>query len=239
MSDPSSPLQRSIRRRFKMQSLLLLLLASALGASAAFVWTRDAGPDHYARGGVLFGLCLTALTLGLWLRRLAGRPAPPPRPEDLSPTHHFHRTRLGPAWTDWLAPVIPLVLVSPLAWVSKSPVGETIRAIVLLAGFLNVFVLIALVGARRAWVSLTLSPQGIELRTRSGRVRLVRRGELRLVRLGIGHTRTSQFGTVELDLGEDRPITLREPMNRPLPQIASAVAAHMGAPLHDLWQPRR
>jgi len=235
MSDPSSPLQGSERQGFNVLSALLYLLAFVLGVGTVLIWTFDEGPNHYERGWLMCGLCLTVLVLGLGLQWFAGRPAPPPRPVDTAPTHHFHRTRLGPAWTDWLGPVIPLFLAAPLAWTSTRPLHETVLAILMLVGFLNLFIVPAVYFARREWVSLTLRPDGLELRTRGGRVRYVPRGALRLVRLGLGHARNVQFGTLDIDLGERHPLTLREPMNRPLPQIAAAVAAHMGAPQQNHW----
>ena len=232
MNDPSSPLQGSMRQGLNVLSALLYLLAFILGVATVLTWTIDEGADHYARGWLLAGLCFTMLMLALGLQWFANRPAVPLRPMDTAPTHHFHRTRLGPAWTDWLGPLIPLLLTAPLALLSQRPMHETILLVLGLAGFLNLFILPAVFVARREWVSITLHPEGLELRTRGGRVRYVRRGEWCAVRFGVGHVRNFQFGTLEIDLGDRRPITLREPMNRPLPQIAAAVAGHLGIPLH-------
>ena len=224
-----------MRQGFNVLSALLYLLAFVLLVAAVLNWTVDGRPSAIQGGWILLGLSVAVGMLGLGLQWLAGRPPPPPAPQDTSPTAHFHRERLGPAWTDWLALGAFYALLSPAFFVSVRPLWETALLVFGLGSALTLLVIPALVMARREWVSLELHPAGLVLRTRGGRTRYVPRGALRLVRLGVGQVRGFQFGTLELDLGERRPITLREPMNRPLPQIAHAVATHMAAPMQNAW----
>ena len=84
-------------RRFNVLSSLLYLLAFVLGVATVLIWTIDEAPNHYERGWLMCGLCLTVLFLGLGLQWLFGRPAPPPRPGDTGPTPPFHPPPPGPA----------------------------------------------------------------------------------------------------------------------------------------------
>lgn len=235
--DSSSRLQKSLRSGFNLLSALLYLLALVLGVAAVLSWTIDESANALQGGWILLGLCLAVLLLGLFVQWLAGRPAPASAAQDTSPTPVFHRVGLGRAWTDWFALLVPFVVLSPTFWVSTRPIAESGLAVLALGGFLDVLILPALLTARREWVSLKLHPAGMVLETRGGRVREVRRGELLAVRLDAGHVRGFAFGVVALDLREGEPVTLREPMSRPLPQLARAVADHMGVPLLDQAAP--
>lgn len=234
MGAPHSPLQASLKQGFNVLSGLLYLLALIMGVATILIWTIDEQENATERGFLMLGLCLAMVGAGYGLQRLVARPVPPPPPMDTSDSAVFRRTRLGPAWTDWIAPAVPVVLIGlPLWFASAHPPGETALIVGGVVLLLELLIAPALVAARRERVSLQLHPDGVLVRTRSGRERLVRRGELRSVALGVRHARNFVYGVLELHVGEKKPLLFREPMDQPLPQIAARVAAHMGAPLQD------
>jgi hypothetical protein len=233
--DPQSPGQQSQRVATNILSVLMYLLAGLFAILAILFWTIDEASDAVQRGWIFAGSSLLVAAFGRGLSAWSSRPPAPPQPEDLTPTRHFHRRLLGAVWLDWLALLLPLVLTSPLLFLSKRPLLESGLLCMGFTVLLQLIILPAILSERKTWVEITLHAEGVTLATRGGRQRHLRFGQLRGLRLGFGQARNFRFGTLEFHLGESTPIVFREPMNRPLPQIAASVAAHMQVPVDDQW----
>jgi hypothetical protein len=230
-----SPLARSETRAVSLLEGLLWLLASILGAASALIFTIDEAPHPVERGLGMVGLAATVAVIALGLRWLRRRPPAVlahPVPLGGVPPNGWHRMRLGPAWVDWLAPLIPVGLVGSICVVREGPLDlDAVGAICFLLGVLEALVLPAVLLARRELVALQLTPEGLELRRRGGGRVIVRGGELAAVQLRVQSMRGTQFGELVLRRREGAPLSLREPMSAPLDEVARFTARHMRAPL--------
>lgn len=148
----------------------------------------------------------------------------------------WHRTGLGPRWTD------PVVLALPgllgLGMAAAVPAG---KLHLVWGGLLGVVVAIQAGvtlfywGRRREWVALALTPGGVRVTTRGGRVRDLARSGVRQVTLSRRYHRAGAIPIVTLEAEPGPPVTLRAPLGAealggraaPLPEVATAVARHL------------
>lgn len=225
-----SPLERSEARGLGALVGLLLSLAGVMNIAAVLIFALDEGEDVVERGLLMAALAgatgATAGGLSWWSRR------PRTAPVVAAVFGRWRRRRLGPAWTDWLAPAIPVALGGGLIGLREAPMdADAWLGTALVVGFLELVVVPAFVVARRELVGIDLVPEGVRLSRRSGREALLRRGEVARVRLASRTVRGFSFGILEIHPASGRPLVLREPMDAPLGEIARAVAAHLGVPL--------
>jgi hypothetical protein len=208
-------------------------LAVILLVSAILMWTLDeqggAGGAALAAMAAFFGL----LALGLARRGRKRRPAQPgSEPAIEVQRSRWVRRRLGPAWADWVALALPLVLIGlPLLALSERPIEEVWPVLLGVIGMLQLLVAWAVMSARREKVALELREDGLVVVARSGAERVIPKGALVKVVLGTGQVRGFVFGRLFLEVGERRPIAFREPMDAPLELIAKQVAEHMRVPV--------
>lgn len=231
--EPKSPLESSMRQGFSVLAGLIGVLAAILLGSAILTWTLEEGAG--ARGAALAagaGL-LALLAWGLARRGRARREASAgSEPTAGTPRSRWARRRLGPGWFDWASLGLPPILIGlPLLLLSERPVAEVWPLALGIVGLLELLVLGAVMSARRENVALELSEDGLLVVSRSGSRRLLPRGALVRVVLGTGQVRGFVFGRLELEVGEQRPIAFREPMDAPLELIAEQVAEHMRVPV--------
>lgn len=238
MTSAGSPLRESEHRGFGFLGVMLLSLTLILSVAAVLIWTIDEQPGQAGRGLLLLGLALFALTLALLVRRLARRGgtvavAEEERAATLDDTAtSWRRLRLGPPWTDWLAFLVPVVLIGlPLFFAAGQQTLETALAIGGIVGVIELIVLPGIISARREPVAIALVPEGVLVTRRSGRTHLIRQGSLACVRLEVQTVRGSSFGRMALEIEGSKPLVFREPMNAPLPGIAQRVAAHAACDL--------
>ena len=235
MSDRSSPLTTSLGQSSRLLVGLLCALAGILGVGTVLIWTRDEQAGARERGFLMLGLCAFVLVIAGVLHWRAKRRARRAAEADDSaeaagpPPSKWQRTGLGPAWLDWFALLLPAVLFGlPLVLLAANKDAETFLGAAVVVGFFDLVMLPAILARRREPVALELVPEGLVVRTRNGKARTIERGELRSVTLDIERLRSFSVGHLRLAVSGDMTISLREPMNRPLAQIADAVAAHMG-----------
>ena len=240
-----SPLAESEASGLDLIVFLLFLLSVVLGLGAVLIWTRDEQAGAFERGFWMVGLGVFALSIAQVLRwrvrRMRARAATeasapaaghvradPGQPAATA----WRRLRLGPAWTDWLALLMPLILIGlPLFLLAKRKDLETFAGIGLIVLIVELLVLAHFFAARREPVALALVPGAVLVTYRSGRTRLVRREELARVVLDAQAVRGFAFGRLLLEIHGAKPIVLREPMERPLPEIGQQVADHLGSEL--------
>jgi hypothetical protein len=241
--DPS-PLHRSETGAFQLIGGLVALLALVTAAGAVLIFTIDDAQNSAGRGLGMLGISSVCGALSALLFWLAKRPASTPsaRAVDLTrppPAEGWSRGRLGSAWHDWLAPLLPLVLIAlPILLLREAPLDlEALVGLGLVVGFFELIVISVTLVSRREHVRVQLAPEGLLITRRSGSAELVARGQLREVRLETRTVRGFSFGTLELHRTSGPPITFREPMSAPLAEIAHACAAHMQAPLSATGPP--
>ena len=213
---------------------LLYLLGGVFIVGSGLIWTIDEQAGAGSRGALMFGLAAVAFGLAAtisWLSRRAMRARLVPRATLPSSQTSWRRTGMGAPWTDWLAPLIPLVLVGlPSVFIADPLDAEFAAKMAVLVGFLELFILPFFLIARREFVALELTVDGLVLTQRRGKTRHLPRASVARIDLQTRHNRGFAFHELVIHLAPgltSRRLTVREPMTAPLPDIAQRLDAHL------------
>ena len=238
MGPERSPLEQSLARSGSLLGWLLALLTVVLVFAAVLVFTIDESPNPVPRGFLLLGLAAFTGGIGVFARWILRRPPPVARaapgvPLGVSASAEWTRRRLGPAWMDWGALALPLVLVAlPLVLLRKVPFDqEAVLGVALIVGLIELPILLVMIPGRREPTKLTLLADGLQVTRRSGKQTIIGMGELEELRLDVLRMDlrggAMEVGTLILKPTNGKEIRFREPMSEPLPPIANACAQHM------------
>jgi hypothetical protein len=222
-------------------AILLFALALIMAVATVLIWSIDEQPGTASRGALMLGLAVVALTLAMVLRRRPARPhAAAPRhagstPEVSSPANTWRRTGMGSPSTDWIAPLVPIVLVALPATFIANPLDlDFVAKLAVLVGFLELLIFPFFILARREPVGLTLSPGLLLVTRRNGSIVKIPQASIHRLELRTRHVRGFAFHELVIHYTQPsngpKTLTLREPMDAPLPAIARLIQAHLEPP---------
>ena len=136
---------------------------------------------------------------------------------------------MGAPWTDWVAPLIPIVLVAlPLLFIIGPSDPEVIAKLGILVGLLELFVIPAFFLARREIVAIAIAPDGFVLTRRNGSLVTLARRDVSRIELQTRQVRGFAFH--EIALHHTRGTTkIRTPMDTPPPEVVHELERHLMA----------